>query len=53
MNDYVGPMLLMAVAGILVGGAVALYKNGRRLASIGCALIGAAAFAGGAFLIYG
>lgn len=53
MNEYAGPILLMAVAGVLLGGALTLRKNGKPAAAAGCALVGAAAFAGGAYLIYG
>jgi hypothetical protein len=52
VSEYVGPILLMALAGMLVGGALSLHKNERRAGSIVCALLGAAAFAGGAYLAY-
>lgn len=52
MNEYVGPILLMALAGILLGGAQSLRKNGKYAASIGCAAVAAVAFIGGIYLIY-
>ncbi|GAB3223479.1 hypothetical protein GCM10027447_11250 [Glycomyces halotolerans] len=53
MNEYVGPILLMALAGVLLGGAQSLRKNEKTAASIVCAVIAAAAFLGGLYLIYG
>ncbi|WP_155829955.1 hypothetical protein [Glycomyces tenuis] len=53
MNEYVGPILLMALAGILLGGAKSLHGNEKRAAAIVCAIIAAMAFAGGVYLIYG
>jgi hypothetical protein len=48
-----GPILLMAVAGILLGGSLSLRKNEKFAASIAVAVAAAAAFLGGVYLIYG
>jgi hypothetical protein len=53
VNEYVGPLLLMALAGILLGGAQSLRTGGKRAAAIVCAIIAVLAFAGGVYLIYG
>lgn len=53
MSEYVGPVLLMALAGILLGGAKSLHGNRRRTAAVVCAGIAAVAFAAGLYLIYG
>ncbi|WP_199042206.1 hypothetical protein [Glycomyces salinus] len=53
MNEYVGPILLMALAGILLGGAQSLRKNEKYAASAACAVMALAAFIGGVSLIYG
>ncbi|WP_168801662.1 hypothetical protein [Glycomyces buryatensis] len=52
MNDYVGPILLMALAGILIGGAQSLRKNEKYVPALICALLAAIAFIGGVYLIY-
>lgn len=52
MNEYIGPIMLMALAGILLGGAQSLRKNEKYAASIVCAVIALAAFIGGVLLIY-
>lgn len=51
--SYAGPILLMALAGILLGGSVSLRKNEKYAAAIAVAVIAAAAFIGGVYLIYG
>ena len=51
--SYAGPILLMALAGILLGGSVSLRKNEKHAAAIVTAVIAAAAFIGGVYLIYG
>jgi hypothetical protein len=43
----------MAVAGILLGGALSLRKNEKTAAAIAAAVAAAAAFLGGLYLIYG
>ncbi len=53
MNEYAGPVLLMIVAGMLVGGAISLRKQQKVGASWGCAVAGLLAFCGGLYLIYG
>ena len=50
---YAGPILLMALAGILLGGSVSLRKGGKHLAAIAVAVAAVAAFGGGLYLIYG
>jgi hypothetical protein len=52
VNEYVGPILLMALAGILLGGAQTLRKNEQYVGAGICALIAVAAFIGGVVLIY-
>ncbi|WP_157930593.1 hypothetical protein [Glycomyces xiaoerkulensis] len=52
MNEYLGPILLMAIAGILLGGAQSLRKHEKYAASLICAVIALAAFGGGIYLIY-
>lgn len=52
MNEYVGPILLMALAGILLGGSKSLYGNEKRIAAVVCAVIAVVAFAGGVYLVY-
>ncbi|MCD0444548.1 hypothetical protein LO763_13050 [Glycomyces sp. A-F 0318] len=51
--SWAGPILLMAVAGILLGGALSLRKNEKHAAAIVTAVIAAAAFLGGVYLVYG
>ncbi|MEV3935733.1 hypothetical protein AB0K52_07125 [Glycomyces sp. NPDC049804] len=51
--SYAGPILLMALAGILVGGSVSLRRSEKRAAAIVVAVLAAAAFLGGLYLIYG
>jgi hypothetical protein len=51
--SYAGPILLMALAGILVGGSVSLRNNEKHAAAIVVAVLAAAAFLGGLYLIYG
>jgi hypothetical protein len=51
--SYAGPILLMALAGILLGGSLSLRKNEKFAAAIVVAVIAVAAFLGGAYLIYG
>ncbi len=53
MSEYVGPVLLMALAGILLGGAKSLHGNEKRTPAIVCAVIALVAFAAGLYLIYG
>ena len=53
MSGSVGPVLLMALAGILLGGSMSLRKNEKHAASLVCGLVAAAAFVGAALLIYG
>jgi hypothetical protein len=50
---YAGPILLMALAGILLGGALSLRKNGKAAAAVVTGVLAAAAFAGGLYLLYG
>ena len=52
MSDA-GPILLMAVAGILLGGSLSLRKTEKSAAAIAVAVAAAAAFLGGLDLIYG
>ncbi|MBO3731311.1 hypothetical protein [Glycomyces niveus] len=51
--SYAGPILLMALAGTLVGGSMSLRKNEKHAAAIVVAVLAAAAFLGGLYLIYG
>jgi predicted metalloprotease len=51
--SYAGPILLMALAGILLGGAWSLRKNEKFAAAIVVAVLAVASFLGGAYLIYG
>ena len=52
MSEYAGPILLMALAGILIGGAQSLRKNEKYAASIISATAAAIAFVGAVLLIY-
>lgn len=47
------PILLMAVAGILLGGSISLRNKEQYAAAIILAVIAVAAFLGGVYLIYG
>jgi hypothetical protein len=51
--SYAGPILLMAVAGVLLGGSITLRKNEKYAAAIIVAACAVAAFLGGVYLIYG
>jgi hypothetical protein len=51
--SYAGPILLMALAGVLLGGALSLRKSQKYPAAIVVAVIAVAAFLGGVYLIYG
>ena len=51
--SYAGPMLLMALAGILLGGAWSLRKNSKFPAAVVVAVLALAAFGVGLYLIYG
>lgn len=51
--SFAGPIMLMAFAGILLGGSVSLRKSGKLPAAIITAVVAVAAFAGGLYLIYG
>ncbi|MCC3762058.1 hypothetical protein K3N28_03100 [Glycomyces sp. TRM65418] len=51
--SYAGPILLMAVAGILLGGSLSLRKSEKYAASIAVAVVALAAFLGGVYMIYG
>ncbi|SDD18638.1 hypothetical protein [Glycomyces harbinensis] len=51
--SYAGPILLMALAGILLGGSLSLRKSEKYAASIVLAVVAVAAFLGGVYLIYG
>ncbi len=51
--NFAGPILLMALAGILLGGSLSLRKNEKFAASIAVAACAVAAFLGGAYLVYG
>jgi hypothetical protein len=51
--SYAGPILLMALAGILLGGSLSLRKSEKYAASIVTAAIAVVAFLGGVYLIYG
>jgi len=51
--SWAGPILLMALAGILVGGAVSLRRNGKLPAAVVTGILAAAAFGGGLYLVYG
>ncbi|MFG3340103.1 hypothetical protein [Glycomyces sp. NPDC048151] len=51
--SYAGPLLLMALAGILLGGAWSLRKNAKFAAAIVVGVLALAAFGGGLYLIYG
>ena len=53
MSQVAGPILLMALAGVLLGGSMSLRKNEKYVASLVCGLVAAAAFVGGALLLYG
>lgn len=50
---YAGPILLMALAGILLGGSLSLRKREKYAAAIVVAVVAVAAFLGAAYLIYG
>jgi hypothetical protein len=51
--SFAGPIMLMAFAGILLGGSLSLRNNGKLAAAIIVAVIAVAAFIGGLYLIYG
>ncbi|GAA1669788.1 hypothetical protein GCM10009830_14530 [Glycomyces endophyticus] len=51
--NWAGPILLMALAGILLGGALSLRKGGKTAAAVVTGLLAAAAFGGGLYLVYG
>jgi hypothetical protein len=51
--SFAGPIVLMALAGILLGGSLSLRKNEKFAAAIVVAVIAVAAFLGGVYLIYG
>jgi hypothetical protein len=51
--SYAGPILLMALAGILLGGALSLRNKAKFAAAIVVAVLAVASFLGGAYLIYG
>lgn len=51
--SFAGPILLMALAGILLGGSLSLRKSEKYAAAIVTAVIAVAAFLGGVYLIYG
>jgi len=51
--SYAGPILLMALAGIMLGGSLSLRKSGKHAAAIVVAVLAVAAFLGGLYLIYG
>lgn len=51
--SWAGPILLMALAGILLGGSLSLRKSEKYAAAIVMAVIAAAAFLGAVYLIYG
>lgn len=48
-----GPILLMALAGILLGGSLSLRKSEKYVAAIIVAVFALAAFFGGIYLLYG
>jgi hypothetical protein len=48
-----GPILLMALAGILLGGSLSLRKSEKFAASIVVAVVAVAAFLAGVYMIYG
>jgi hypothetical protein len=50
---WAGPILLMALAGILLGGAVSLRRNEKFAAAVATGILAAAAFGGGLYLVYG
>ena len=52
MNVYAGPVLLLIVAGLLLGGALSLRKQEKYGASWGCAIVGLLAFLIGVVLAY-
>ncbi|QSB04240.1 hypothetical protein [Natronoglycomyces albus] len=52
MSEFLGPMLVMLVAGLLGGGSYSLRQQGKTLASLLCGLVGLVLFAYGIFLIY-
>ncbi|GAA2164045.1 MULTISPECIES: hypothetical protein [Glycomyces] len=51
--SYAGPILLMALAGVLLGGALSLRGKAKYAAAIVVAVVAVAAFLGGVYLIYG
>ncbi|WP_158299786.1 hypothetical protein [Glycomyces paridis] len=51
--NWAGPILLMALAGILLGGSLSLRKSEKYAASIVVAVLALAAFGGGIYLVYG
>jgi len=51
--SYAGPILLMALAGILLGGSLSLRTKAKYAAAIIVAVLAVAAFLGGVYLIYG
>jgi hypothetical protein len=51
--SWAGPILLMALAGILLGGSMSLRKNEKYAAAIIVAVFAVAAFLGGVYLVYG
>ncbi|WP_156036834.1 hypothetical protein [Glycomyces sp. NRRL B-16210] len=50
---YAGPILLMALAGILLGGSLSLRKSEKYAAAIIVAAVALTAFGFGLYLIYG
>ncbi|HEX2144637.1 MAG TPA: hypothetical protein VHG10_09035 [Glycomyces sp.] len=51
--SFAGPVLLMALAGILLGGSLSLRKSEKYVAAIIVAVAAVAAFLGGLYSIYG
>lgn len=51
--SYAGPILLMALAGLLLGGSLSLRKAEQHVAALIVAVVALAAFGFGLYLIYG
>lgn len=52
MSEFVGPMFVMLVAGLLGGGSYSLRQQEKHVAAVICGLVGLVLFGYGIYLVF-